>query len=89
MIKNIKNTVPYVIIDLNVEEIFRTSYKRKLEKRNQKQFTKKQVTKKNGDIKLYISNGKAVIILLTVGLMKKILLYKMNYFPELYTQSKN
>ena len=89
MIKNIKNTVPYVIIDLNVEEIFRTSYKRKLEKRNQKQFTKKQVTKKNGDIKLYISNGKAVIILLTVGLMKKILLYKMNYFPELYTQSEN
>ena len=89
MIKNIENTVPYVIIDLNVEEIFRTSYKRKLEKRNQKQFTKKQVTKKNGDIKLYISNGKAVIILLTVGLMKKILLYKMNYFPELYTQSEN
>ena len=89
MIKNIKNTVPYVIIDLNVEEIFRTSYKRKLEKRNQKHFTKKQVTKKNGDIKLYISNGKAVIILLTVGLMKKILLYKMNYFPELYTQSEN
>ena len=89
MIKNIENTVPYVIIDLNVEEIFRTSYKRKLEKRNKKQFTKKQVTKKNGDIKLYISNGKAVIILLTVGLMKKILLYKMNYFPELYTQSEN
>ena len=89
MIKNIKNTVPYVIIDLNVEDIFRTSYKRKLEKRNQKHFTKKQVTKKNGDIKLYISNGKAVIILLTVGLMKKILLYKMNYFPELYTQSEN
>ena len=89
MIKNIKNTVPYVIIDLNVEEIFRTSYKRKLEKRNQKHFTKKQVTKKNGDIKLYILNGKAVIILLTVGLMKKILLYKMNYFPELYTQSEN
>ena len=30
-----------------------------------------------------------MIIPLTVGLMKKILLYKMSYFPEPYTCSKN
>ena len=29
-----------------------------------------------------MSNGKATIILLTVGLINKILLYKMTYFPE-------
>ena len=37
----------------------------------------------------YISNGKATIILLTVGLIKKILLYKMVSFPEPHTHSKN
>ena len=36
----------------------------------------------------YISNGKATIILLISGLIKKILLYKMIYFPEQYTRSK-
>ena len=34
-------------------------------------------------------NGKATIILLTVELIKKIQLYKMSYFPEPYTCSKN
>ena len=34
-------------------------------------------------------NGKATIILLTVDLIKKIQLYKMSYFPEPYTCSKN
>ena len=33
-------------------------------------------------------NGKVIIVHLMVGLLKKILLYKMNYFPELYTHSK-
>ena len=36
----------------------------------------------------YVSNGKAMAISLTVGLIKKILLYKMSYFTEPYT-SKN
>ena len=36
-----------------------------------------------------MSNGKAVIIQLIVGLLKKISLYKMNYFSEPNTRSKN
>ena len=34
-------------------------------------------------------NGKASIIPLTNGLIKKMLLYKMSYFCELYTHSKS
>ena len=37
----------------------------------------------------YMSNGKATIILLIAGLIKKKSLYKMSYFPELYTHCKN
>ena len=33
--------------------------------------------------------GKAIIIPLTVGLLKKISLYKMSYFPKPYSQNKN
>ena len=33
-------------------------------------------------------NAKVMIIILTAGLIKKILLYKMSYFPETYTCSK-
>ena len=36
-----------------------------------------------------MSNGKVMIIPLTVGLIKKISLYKMSYFPEPYTRGKN
>ena len=36
-----------------------------------------------------MSNEKAMIILLTIGLIKKISLYKMNYFPDSYSRSKN
>ena len=36
-----------------------------------------------------MSNGKFMIIHLIVGLIKKILLYKMSFFPEPYTRSKN
>ena len=35
-----------------------------------------------------MSNGKVMMISLSVGLIKKILLYKMSYFPESYTCSK-
>ena len=34
-------------------------------------------------------NGKTMIILLTAGLTKNILLYKMSYIPELHTHSKH
>ena len=36
-----------------------------------------------------MSNGKTITILLTVGLIKKIYFYKMGYFPQPYTHSKN
>ena len=36
----------------------------------------------------YMLNGKAMIIFLTVGLIKKISLYRMSYFLEPYTRSK-
>ena len=36
-----------------------------------------------------MSNGKTMIILSTVGLIKKMSLYKISYFSEPYTGSKN
>ena len=36
-----------------------------------------------------MSNGKAMIILLTVGLIRKISLYQISYFPERNTRSQN
>ena len=36
-----------------------------------------------------MSNGKVKIVILTAGLIKKISLYKMSYFPELCTLNKN
>ena len=36
-----------------------------------------------------MSNGKVIIIHLTVGSIKKILLHKMSCFPEAYTRSKS
>ena len=37
----------------------------------------------------YMLNGKAAMILLIVGLVNKISLYKMSYFPKRHTHSKN
>ena len=37
----------------------------------------------------FILSGKVMIIHLLAGLMKKISLYKMSYFPEPYTHSKS
>ena len=36
-----------------------------------------------------MSKGKPMIILLTIELIKKILLYKMSYIPKPYTHSRN
>ena len=36
-----------------------------------------------------MSNGKAVITLLIVALIKKTLLYKMGYYPEANTRNKS
>ena len=50
----IKKTFPwtYVIIDVNGEEITRSSYKKELQKTNQKEFRIEKVLKRKGD-KLY------------------------------------
>ena len=40
-------------------------------------------------IKLYMSNGKVLIIHVILGLMEEILWYKVSYFPGPYDHSKN
>ena len=68
MIKKAKNTVlwTYVISDVNREEIVATFYDKELQKTNQKEFKVEKVIKRN-----YMLNGKATVILLTVGLIKQ------------------
>ena len=58
-----------------------------LQKTNQKAFRVEKVINRKGD-KLYVK-WKATIILLIVRSIKNILLYKISYFPEPYTRSKN
>ena len=55
MIKEIKNTVPwiYVIKDLNGEKIIGTFYEKNLQKTNQRKFRIEKVIKKTGN-KLYV-----------------------------------
>ena len=71
LIKKVKNTVlwTYVTSDLNGEKIVGTFYKKEFQKTNQKEFRTEKVVKKK--VINYMSNGKAMIILLTVGLIKK------------------
>ena len=70
MIKKVKNTVPwtYVISDLKGEEIVGKFYEKDLQKLNQKEFRVEKVKKK---VINYMLNGKATIVLLTVGLIKR------------------
>ena len=70
VIKKVKNNVPwtYVITDFNGEVIAATSYKKELQKTNQKEFRVEKVIKKPIN---YMLNGKAMIIILTVALRKK------------------
>ena len=60
------------------------SYEKELQKTNQKEFRVEKVIK----VIVYMSNGKVTIILLKVGLMKKISLHKMSHFPEPDTRIK-
>ena len=66
----IKNTVPwtYVISDLKGEEIVGKFYEKDLQKTNQKEFRVEKVKKR---VINYMLNGKATIVLLTVGLIKR------------------
>ena len=86
--KKVKNIVQwtYIISDLNGEEIVGMFYKEELQKTNQTDIRIKK--KSRAKMKKYLSNGKVNIIHVIIGLIK-ILLYKMSYFPEPYTRSKN
>ena len=88
-IKKFKNTVlwTYVISDLKTEKTVATFYGKELQKRNQKEFKVEKVIKRK--VINCMSSGKATIIILTVGLIKKMLLYKMSHFLEPLTHSKN
>ena len=68
-----KNTVPwtYVISDLNGEEITGSFYEKELQKTNQEKFRIEKVLKKK--VINCMSNGKGMIIVLIVGLIKKTL----------------
>ena len=72
IINKIKNTVPwpYVINDLNGEEIIGTFYEKKLQKTNLKELELKKYLRKK--VINYMLNGKVMIIHLIVGLIKRI-----------------
>ena len=53
-----------------VRKLFECFTKKELQKTNQKEFRVEKVIKRKG-VKLYVWNGKATIIILTVGLTKK------------------
>ena len=72
VINKIKNTVPwtYAISDMNGEEITRSFYEKELQKNSQKEFRIEKILKIKSD--KFMSNGKDMIIVLIVGLIKKI-----------------
>ena len=77
----------FVIKKVNGDKVVGTFCEKELQKTNQTEFRVEKVIKRN-EISC-MSNGKDVIILSTVGLIKKILLYKRSYFPEPYTRCIN
>ena len=74
--------------DINRGKIVGKFDEKQLQKTNQSQFRVEKVINKKG-YKICVSNGKAVITLLIVALIKKILLYKMAYYPEANTRIKS
>ena len=71
MIKEIQNTLPwpYVINDLNGEQVIGTFYEKELRKTNQEKFRIEKVIKKKGNN--LMSNGKDMIVHLIAELIKK------------------
>ena len=69
VVSKIKNTVPwtYVVSDLSAEEI---TYEKELQKASQEKFRIEKSLKEK--VINWMSNGKGMIILLVVGLIKKI-----------------
>ena len=76
VIGKIKNTVPwtYVVNDLNGEEITGSFYEKELQKTIHKEFRIQKVLKEK--VTNCISNGKHMIIILIVGLIKRTLYKK-------------
>ena len=89
VIKKIRNTVPltYVVSNFNGVEIVERFNKKELQKKNQAEFRDKKVIKGKGN-KLYVK-WKGCDNSFNSWIVKKISLYKMIYFPEPYTRSKN
>ena len=71
VVKKVKKTVSwtYVISDLKGKEVVGKFYEKELQKSNQKEFRIGKVIKRKGIN--YMLNGKAAMVLLTVGLIKK------------------
>ena len=74
VVSKIINTVvwTYVVSDLNGERITGSFYEKELQKTSHKKFRVEKVLKRTKVIN-YMSNGKGMIIVLIVGLIKKIL----------------
>ena len=78
--KNVHIDKLNVICDIKGEKIVGMFYKKKLQKPNQKQFRVEKVIKKKSIN--YMLNGKATIVLLTVGLIKMTLYKWVNIFQN-------
>ena len=83
MIKKVKNTMPgeYAISDRNGEKIVGMFDEKEFEKTNKKEFRGEKVIERKRH-KLYncMLNGKTSIVLLILGLIKQIFLYKAELF---------
>ena len=88
-IKKVKSSVPwtYVISDRNGEEIVGIFTNKNCKKQVKKNLDQKDYLREK--IINYMSNGKVMIIHLIVGLIKKIQIHKMSYFPDRYNYSKS
>ena len=74
VVSRIKNTVPwtYIVSNLNGEETTGSFYEKELQITSPEKFKIEEVLKRKGN-KLYMSNGKDMLIVLIVGLIKKTL----------------
>ena len=79
----VKNAVLWtcVISDLKGKEIVGMFHEKESQKTNQKEFRIEKLIKER--VINYMSNGKAMIIHLIVGIIKKILLYKNEFVSTL------
>ena len=75
---------PYVISDLNGEDVNVRFYEKKVAKTNQKEFRVEKAIKKNGDM----LNGKATQALLKAGSISKSYYKSVNIFQNWDLQEK-